>query len=383
MRKNSKHFLFLCLILWADITVIKASEIPTLLWHHTFSHQIMSCKGLKNFSLKKDGQLIFPLQAVMTQNNLIFMNSSGKIFSKLPTNEYDQVCLSDNGNFFGALKNGTFGIYNPKNNLQYQIEINAIPFVAEHYICQISPFGDWFCIISWFTQTISFYSNTGRLMASHKGEDLKQSRIVFSKNNEWAAIHAPNWGQGNTRGYVQLFDRDGHRQYTFYHQGCNACLDMASDGQFLAIADEKCCYVINREGQLILKTNVPRGISKPAISNDGNYLTIASNTDHSISLWDIKQKKLEWSIKLDGFDTINSSFTGIDISGKERKVVVSERQHWSRKNSNSRLSVFNFLGEQEWQKQYSNSQIYPRFSEDGRCFLVFGDCDVFFMYWKK
>jgi len=381
MNRNAICFLLLCLLLYADISVIQATTRPTLLWKHTFPNKIVSCSHINNFTLENNGQLRFPLNAVNTKEQIVFLSTGGTISNSLSTTSYEHVCLSGSGNSFGNLLDGVFTIHDPQKKVQTQININAIPYSSEHFICKISPLGDWVCIISWFNQRISFYSGSGLLLASHQREDLKQSSIHFSKNNEWVAIHVPNWGQGNTSGYVELFNKNGQKQYTFYHRGCLANYDLTADGRWLAISDESQCYVLDQLGKVVFKTILP-GISKPAISDDGKILAVASKVDHQVSLWNVQQNKQKWIKRMDGFDKINSSFTGIDVSGKAHRIVATERQHWSRKNLNSRLTVWNDLGEQLWQNNYSNSQVYPNLSDDGKCLMVYGDCDVYLMYWK-
>lgn len=347
-----------------------------MLWKMKFDSRIIKTSDLMDFEVGKDGKGgSFPLKSIMTEKSIYVLDEKGGVAKKIPVKHYAKVVMSDDGTTMATMKGREITISNLDEKIQGIVKIaDPQPVVLpQHVSFELSPGGKHIIVLSFFTHNIYFHNRKGELLATHHVDDLRGTKVKFSRNGEYAAIHVPNWGEGKTTGYLLLFNRKGKKLWRFDHKGCQAMFDASSDGNFIIIAAEDRFYSLDKKGKLLHEKELIPGEMNIALSGDGKYSALARVQDHSVSLMNTITGKTLWTFKTKGFDPIKSRFTSLDISNKGKWVAACISKNWKRTNKESFLYFFNKAGHVIWENTFEKCIVAGVISPQDGCVLVKGD----------
>ena len=328
-----------------------------------------------DFEIGKDGKGgRFPLKTVMTEKSVCVLDDKGKIAKKITLKDHAKAAMSDDGMTMATLKGKEITISNLDEEIQGIVKIaDPQPVVLpQHVSFELSPNGDYIVIISYFTYTIYFHNKKGKLLAQHDFDDLRGSKIKFSKDSRYVAVHVPNWGEGKTIGYLLFFNKKGKKLWEFDHKGCQARFDISSNGNFVVLTAEDKLYSLNKNGKVVYEKEVVLGDIDIALSGNGHYVAIAKTADHSVSLLDNRNSRPLWTYNISGFDPLNSPFTSLHVSGERQYVAVTISRDWTKRNKEGFLYIFNKSGNVVAQHTFKEYKIAVNLSHQGKMGLVQG-----------
>ena len=359
---------------------VPSSAEPTLLWKMKFDSRIIKTSDLMDFEVGKDGKGgRFPLKTVMTEKSLYVLDDKGGVAKKIPVKDYAKVVMSDDGSTMAMLKGREIIISNLNEEIQGIVKIaDPQPVVLpQHVAFELSPNGDYVVVLSFFTHNVYFHSRKGKMLSEHHFEDLRGAETKFSKDSRYLAIHVPNWGEGNTSGYLLFFNEKGEKLWRFDHKGCQARFDVSYHGKSIVLAAEDKLYSLNKKGKLIYEEGLVPGGIDVALSGNGECIAVTRKGDHSICLLDNRNGKTLWAYNVSGFDPINSPFTSLDLSDKGACIAVAISKDWTKTNKESSLYVFDKSGAVAWQNTFQKNKVESDLSFDGKHVLIKEDMEAY------
>ena len=362
-----------------EISSMSAIAEPSLLWRMKFDSRIIKTSDLLDFNVAAGKGAAFPLKAVMTERSIYVLDSKGRVAKRIPLQDYAKAAMSDDGTTIATMKGREITISTLDNRILGAVKIaDQQPVVLpQHVSFELSPNGDYIVVISYFTSTIYFHNKKGKMLSKHHFDDLRGAEIKFSKNSRYVAIHVPNWGQGETHGYLLFFNQKGKNLWRFDHKGCRASFDISFDGASLVLAAEDRLYSLNKRGKVIYEKELVPGDIYIALSGNGKYVAITKTADHRISLMNNENGKTLWSCNISGFDPINSPFTSLEVSGEGNYIAVAISKDWTRRNKESSLYIFGELGDIGWQRTFQQDRILAALSRDSNCMLIAGNKEAY------
>ena len=356
------------MLLWPSMAF--CDEPYSLLWKHYFDSPIVKTSMVKDFISRSSD---FPLNHVVTKKHLIELDIKTKKEKICTLKPYDIVKVADNRCIAVGVKKNVISVFNIDKEMA-SFKINKTVLIPEHLIMDISPDGAIIVILSWFHKTISFYTIKGRLLNSYTADDVKGAVIQFSKNSKRVVIHVPNYGDGSSNGYLMCYDSKGTFLWRFDHPGCQAQYDLSSDGKFVILYANQTLYSLHK-GKTIYEINMVSPEILARISNDGAHAALARKSDHCIYYIDNQNGITLWKQRISGFDFKNSPFTDMEV--RQDVVAVAISKHWSRRNQESWVNVFNTKGKKIWDKQFEQYALDISFSINATILKVFGENAVY------
>jgi len=350
-----------------------------LLWSKSFNSKIIKINHLSNFIVENNRQPEFPIKTVLTEKKLIIFNNKGKINKEVSVLSNERYDISKNGMVFAKLIKNQIVILTDsfKTIGTINLNIRRPVILAEHLSFALTPDGKNIIVLSYIQNTIYFYQVDGKLLNTHKIEYLYGATVKFSGNNKYVAIHIPSWGKGKTNGYLLLLTNKGKQLQKFDHKGCQADFDLSKNAKNIVIAakEEIVCY--NRKGDVILLQKDDSGGIKIDMSDDGRYLAVTKQIDHSVELIDIISGNTLWNFQLKGFDEINSPLVSLDISEYGNYISVVVGKEWSNKNQFFNAYIINKSGTAIWQKSFNTKVNNHCFSSDEKYVLFSGVHNIY------
>jgi len=350
-----------------------------MLWKKTFDSPIVKTAQMINVPMKKGTK--FPLQTVMTEKNIFVFDHKGHIQKEIPIQSFEQSALSDNGTTMATFDNGAIAVSHLISDQKNVIHVldSQPEIISEHVSFSLSPDGQYIVIVSIYSHTLYFHSSTGKLIKQHKVKNLSGAEIKFSKNGQFSAIHIPNWGKGNLNGYVLVFNHLGNKIQQFEHSGCQAEFDISDDGQFIAMAVGNQLYLYDTAGSLHYQKQLKHSNHCIRLSHNGQYLILANQVIHQVSLINNHNGDILWNVQLDNLNGLNSPFSSIDISDDCKTIGIAVNKNWSMRNDYAKLYLIDGAGILKWSKEMASSILTCSVTKDG-AFVLFGNRKELLLY---
>jgi len=345
-------------------------ESYTLLWKQSFDSKVIKPSAVMAFTSRDSA---FPLQSIITEKSLIVLNQKGQIKENISFTPYDLIKVSDNGDTLVGVKKNKIFVFNAKKQIS-SFKINQTILLSEHLTLEIAPDGSFIVLLSWFHKTIWFYSQKGELLSSHSVDDLKGASIKISKNSQRIVLHIPNYGDGTSNGYLLCFQFNGQFLWRYDHPGCKAEFDLSRNGEWIILMANQMIYSL-KNNKLIYQKKMDSSKAEVAISNDGQHVALARQSDHHVIYIDNQTGQELWKQKISGFDRKASLFTDIEVN--PNRIAVAICRHWSRRNQESWGIVFNTEGKRIWDVEFNHKAMDFLFSEDGSVIGGWGDNMVY------
>lgn len=376
---NTCGWVCLLTIIFLFVSSMSAIAEPSLLWRMKFDSRIIKTSDLKDFKVKAGKKAEFPLKAVMTEKSILLLDKKGKIEKKIPLEDYAKVAMSDDGTTIATMQGREITVATMDGQIRGKVKIgDPQPVVLpQHVSFELSPNGEYIVVISYFTNTIYFHARNGNMLSKKYFNDLRGAEITFPKNSRYVAIHVPNWGKGNTRGYLLFFNNKGENLWQFDHKGTQAKFDISSNSNSIVLALEDRLYSLNKRGKIIYEKELVPGGIHIALSGDGKYLALARETDHSVSMLDNQNGHVLWFSNITGFDPINSPVTFLNVSDKGNCITVAISKDWSRRNNSSSLFMFDKSGNLLWRNTFETDKIRSILSRDGHFVWIDSNKEAF------
>lgn len=301
----------------------------------------------------------FPLRSVLTERSLFVLDNRGNIAKKISLKCYSETTLSDDGMTMAGLKGNEIILSDLNNEVQGTIKIgDPQPVVLpQHVNFELAPDGEFIVILSSFSHTIYFHNRDGKLLSKEKVEDLKGAQIKFSDDGKFVVIHVPNWGKGNTNGYLLFFNDKGKKLWRFDHKGCQASFDISGDGRVVVLAAEGMLYSLDGKGDVVYEKKIVAGDAMVGVSPDGGYLAVAQRSDGSVLLVDNSDGGKLWQEKINDFDPARSMFSSLDVGGRGKCVGVVVEKDVQGNNFEFFLSLFDENGNMTWQQSFEKNRV--------------------------
>ncbi len=360
------YIVFVCL--WPSVSV--GEDAYTLLWKRSFDSSIIKISRIEDFVTRDSA---FPLNHIVSKKNLIKLNINTTKEKILPLKTCDIVKVADNDCIAVGLKKNVFTVFTTDKQISTFKTDNTV-VIPEHLIIDISPDGSIIVILSWFHKSVSFYTINGQLLNRYSAEDLKGAVIQFSRNSERVVIHAPNYGDGSSNGYMLCYDKKGQLLWRYDHPGCQAQYDLSSDGEYVILYANQKLYSVHK-GKMIYEKNMNSPEILARISNDGKHVALARKSDHCILYIDNHNGKTLWKQTISGFDSLNSPFTDMEI--RQNVIAIAVSKHWSRRNAESWMIVFNTKGKRIWDKKFEHNALKVFFSNRASTLGLFAEKAVY------
>ena len=325
---TQKHiYAVLITLLIVLFSVVSSFAEPSLIWKKKFDSCIVKTSRLMDMESKNGKRPDFPLRSVLTERSLFVLDNKGKIEKKISLKGYSETTLSDDGMTMAGLKGNEIiliDLNNLNNKVQGTVKIgDPQPVVLpQHVKFELAPDGEFIVVLSSFSHTIYFYNRDGKLLSKEKVADLKGAEIKFSDDSKFVVIHVPNWGTGNTNGYLLFFDNKGKKLWRFDHKGCQASFDISGDGKAVVLAAEGRLYSLNGKGDVVYEKEILAGDAMVGVSPDGGFLAIAQRSDGSVLLVDNRDGHEMWLKKIDAFNPVKSLFGTLKVGTHGNRLGV-------------------------------------------------------------
>jgi outer membrane protein assembly factor BamB len=314
----------------------------------------------------------------MTEKSVFLLDARGNIEQKVPLKDYDKAVISDDGTTLAAMKGKEIIISDLiRNQIVGRVKFgDSHPFLLpQHISFEVSD--KILVVISLFSNTIYFHENNGRRLSEYQFDDLRKTRIKFSRDGKYLAVHVPNWGEGKTSGFLLLFNNKGEKLWQFDHKGCEASFDISADGSSVVLAANGRLYSLNREGKTVYEKEVEAGIVEIRVSPDGGYVAFAQKNKHFVSLLSNQDGNVVWSENIIGSGSVNSLITSVSVSSSG-KLAIAMSKDWSRKNKDSIMFLFDKAGQRTWKKSFENDRIKGILSAESEGILIEADNTAYF-----
>jgi len=220
-------------------------------------------------------------------------------------------------------------LFNQAGELLSTIEENGLPF--------LSPDGSWLVVVNRFRDEVSLFSQKGKLLNRYQFEDLRGLTLTFSADNRYLLLNIANTQEGQTSGFLTLFDSSGRFLWRYPHPGSTTGqVAISKDARIILFSSEKELYSLTRKGKLKWQKTLDPGGILITLSPNSKYIALSRREDNSLSLLRAKDGRLIWQKELSGFNGYNSPFTSLNVTD-EGLIIATVSLSWSLKNDKSYL----------------------------------------------
>lgn len=341
------RYLFLLICLVSLIHPAYGSQtIPKLIWQHTFKSPVICICERHVMDLPVNQKDRFPIQAVLTRSQGVAFNTKGKLSTVISLHDYDKCTIASDTFILAGLKENQMHVFTSnKQRTTFQISEPQPEILPQHLYFELSPDGQYMVIVSWYSKQIYFYSINNKLFQKHQFDDLKNTRILFSKNGKQVFVHVPNHGDGNANGYLLCFNNQGDFLWKFNHEGCKARIDISNNNLF--ILSGRILYILTFQGQVIQQKQLLNHQMLSASKHASSFASLEKNT---IYLHDYKTNQLIWEHSIKPFDQYNNKISTLLVKDR-RQIICSILHDWHKIQSNSSLIMIDDNGSEIFRNQ--------------------------------
>lgn len=353
-------------------TYMGAIAEPLLLWQKELDSRIIKTSDLGDFKATGTKGPQFPLKSVMTEKDIVVFDNKGKTKKRIPLKDYTGVALTDDGTTIAAMKGKRINIFTIDDQRLGDFEIaEPQPEIPPHQVFfELSPKGTYLVLISKISNTIYFYASEGTLLAKHQFPDTRGAEIKFSKDDKYTVIHLPNWGTGQSTGFLVCFKSKGEQSWRFDHEGCQAMFDISHDGETVILAAEDKLFALDKKGKVVYERQINAGDTVINLSDNGKYIALMEKSDRELSVIDVVKGKIVRSEDISHFNPQHNLLTSLDITSSGRFGLTSISKDWSLKNRKSTIYIYDFSSSHIWKHTFEKNRIYAQIAQHEGCLLI-------------
>jgi len=350
--------------------------MPVKLWHTTLDAPIVKVSW---HTISKNRKKIFPVKSILTKKSVYLLSDNASATKREIPEHYESITISDNGSLMAGFKKNSIDLFTTDYQVLKHIQLNEAPsfLLSEHLSYSLSPDGLYIVIVSWFLKHIYIYDASGNLLAKHAISDLRGARVKFSKNGNYLLIHVPNWGTGNTHGYILYMDRKGKILWHKDHDGCQAQFDISYSGHHAVMFSEGTICAMNHQGEVIYEHKTDIDIFNIALSGNAKFLLMSQSKQPMLSCINNDNGALLWTHNLENVNSSSQFTISLDVPHNGNFYIACISKDWNNKINNNQCYIFNPEGKKIWQNSYNHSQLFVQLSDCGKFFVLIGDNQIY------